>query len=127
MYLRLHTRYQRNSNGYTHVFWVQLSNWTRAENRAPEPEVEKMASSELQIRICTVVLVDQNLVIIWVSLPVNKSNILAFAEHFVLPTSGLVAHHSHKFQWNTAPQNRRYSRWNFVDILSESAETRNRS
>ena len=30
MYLRLHTRYQRNSNCYTHSFWVQLSDWTRA-------------------------------------------------------------------------------------------------
>ena len=86
-----------------------------------------MAISELQIRICTVVLVDQNFVIIWVSLPVNKSNNLAFAEHFVLPTSGLVAHHYHKFQWNAGRQKRRYSRWNSVDILSEIAEICNGS
>ena len=37
----------------------------------------------------------------------------------MLSTSGLVAHHSHKFQWNTEPQKHRYGRWNSVDILSE--------
>ena len=46
------------------------------------------------------------------SLPENKSNSVAFAERFVLSTSGLVAHHSQKFQWNAGPQKRRYSRWN---------------
>ena len=55
----------------------------------------------------------------------RKQVSLTFAEHFVLPISGLVAHHSHKFQLNAGPRKRRYSRWNSVDILSESAETRN--
>ena len=54
MYLRLHTRSKRTSNGYTHSFWVQLSN-----ELGPEPEVKKMAYSELQISICTVLLVYQ--------------------------------------------------------------------
>ena len=84
----------------------------------------KMAISELQISICTVLLVDQNFSYHMVSLPANKLNSLAFAEHFVISTSGLVAHHSHKFQWNAGPQKRRYSRWNSVDILSVSAKTR---
>ena len=44
-----------------------------------------MVIYELQIRICNVLPVDQNLVIIWVSLPENKSNSLAFAEHVFFP------------------------------------------
>ena len=76
----------------------------KGEYCATKPEVEKMAIYELQLHICTVLLVDQTLVYIWTSLPENQSNSLAFAEHFVLSASSLVAHHSHKFQWNAGPQ-----------------------
>jgi hypothetical protein len=44
-------------------------------------------------------LIDQNLGITWVSLPVIKSNSRAYAELSVFSISGLVAHHSHKFQY----------------------------
>ena len=51
-------------------------------------------------------LLIKTLFIIWVSLLENKSNSLAFAEKFVLSTFGLVAHYSHKSQWNAGPQKR---------------------
>ena len=68
-------------------------------------------------------LLIKTLVIIKVSSPENNSNSLALAEHFVLSTSGLVAQYPHKSQWNAGLQKHRYSRWNSVDILSESADT----
>ena len=35
MYLRSQTRYQRNSNGYTYVFWIQLSIGTHENTMRP--------------------------------------------------------------------------------------------
>ena len=79
-----------------------------------------MAVSGLQIRIF-VLLVDQNFSYHMGVITRNQVS-FAFAEHFVLSTSGLVAHHSHKFQWNAGPQKHRFSGWNFVDILSGSGQ-----
>ena len=106
-------------------FWVQLSNWTRADTERPNRKQKRWQFLNFKYAYVPSCQLIKTLVVIWVSLPENKSNSLAFAEHFVLSTSGLVAHHSHKFQWNAGPKKRRYSRWNSVDILSESADTHN--
>ena len=122
MYLCLHIRYQRKSNGYTHGFWVQLSNWTRADTARPNRK-QKMAISELQISICTVLLVDQNFsyqMDVITRLQVKQSRI---CETFRAFHFRLVAHHSHKFQWNARPQKRRYSRWNFIHNLSGNGDS----
>ena len=84
-----------------------------------------MATSEFQIHICIVLLVDQNCSYRsrWkfadiFSVSGDTHNKSLEAAIFDFSTSGLVAQYSHESQWNSGPQKRRFSHWNFSDILS---------
>ena len=120
MIFRFQTRDQRNSNSapmfLRHSIPTGLERKLRAQTGSRKA---KMAISELQIRTCTVLLVDQNFgyhIGVITRKQVKQSRICGtfYAFHF-------------RFGRTSFPQvpKRRYSRLTSVDILSESAEARN--
>ena len=52
-------------------------------------------------------------------------HLMYWGRHFGLPTCGLVAQSLNSSHWNAGPNKHRFSRWNFVAILSGSGETCN--